>query len=364
MQIQKIAIVCGTKYQLLNCLNYVTSQSEFDNVEYHLFINEAQIGQFYEKLCQFGIFRHVYRYDVTKEKNKIRKLFWRCVSFMFPGVYLRHCLLDQERHEDYDIFMYANVSGIVCPFVFSHHSKMRLFLYEDGTASYSSGVVTYISQKNRKLYNFFGRDIERCLYPERLYINNKQFCKNTDCAEVIELHNLQDTVREHKDIFEEVFGREKNKYDELHLVYLSQPFNGYEGLDSPTSQKIMKILKKYPFAYRPHPREKKVYEYAAYVDRPDKQNSWELICSDAIGDDHVLIGRCSTAQVVPKFIFNKEPYLIFTNRLFEKETQSNTFQAMEDICTDIKSKYSKPEKVFMVERLEQIKEILEDIFEK
>lgn len=361
MQALKIAIVCGTKYQVLNCLNYVLDQKKIVNAEYHLFINNEQIGEFYEKLCQSRLFKRVCRYSIKDEK-RIKKRFLQIQKFIFPKAYLKHCLMESNIEETYTILLCATLSGIVCPFVFSF-PHMRVFLLEDGTASYSSGTVTYMTEKDRQLYKLLRRDINRCLHPERLYINNKQFCKNTDCAEVIELPHLQDVIKEHRAVFEAVFGRkEKNKYNELRLVYLSQPFAGYEGMDSLVTQEIMEILKKYPFAYRPHPREKQVYEDAAYVDRPDKQNSWELICSEGIGDDHILVGRCSTAQVVPKFIFNKEPYLIFTNRLFEKETQSHTYQVMEEMCADIKSKYSKPEKVFIVEHLEEIEEILEAVF--
>ena len=360
MQNMKIAIVCGTKYQILNCLNYVLNQKEFENAEYHLFINDKHIGEFYEKLCQSRIFQRVYRYSI-KDERRIKKRFLQIKKSAFPMTFLKQCLVEGDIKEKYKILLCANLSSIVCPFIFAF-PQMRVFLIEDGTASYFSGAVTYMSQKNRKCHKFFRRDISRCLHPERLYINNKQFCKNTDCAEVIELPHLQDTVRAHKDIFEAIFGRDKNKYNELRLVYLSQPFSGYEGLESPVSLEIMEILKKYPFAYRPHPREKKVYEDAAYVDRPDKQNSWELICSESIGDDHILIGRCSTAQVVPKLIFNREPYLIFINRLFEKETQSHTYQVLDEMCEDIKNKYSNQEKVFIVDSLEQIEEILENIF--
>ena len=360
MQTKKIAIICATKYQVLNCLNYVLNQKEFDNVEYYLFMNNDQIGQFYGKLHQSKLFTQIYRYSTKKGEGGMKGVFWHIVKCVFPMRYLKHCLIERFVEKKFDLLMCATLAGIASSFALSF-PEIGVFLYEDGTGSYFGSTVTNMSEKEQKLYKLFGKDINRCLHPERLYINNKQFCKNTDCAEVIELPHLQDTVRAHKDIFEAIFGREKNKYNELRLVYLSQPFSGYEGLDSPVSREIMEILKKYPFAYRPHPREKKVYEEAAYVDRPDKQNSWELICSESIGDDHILIGRCSTAQIVPKLLFNKEPYLIFTNHLFEKETGGNTYRVMDEMCADIKSKYSKPDKVFIVDRLEQIEEILKDI---
>ncbi len=69
---------------------------------------------------------------------------------------------------------------------------------------------------------------------------------------------------------------------------------------------------------RMHPRQKDGFKNFKY-ELDATNNMWELMCSQEITDDNVLIGECSTAQFTPFIIANKQPWLIFLFKIYNKD---------------------------------------------
>ena len=118
------------------------------------------------------------------------------------------------------------------------------------------------------------------------------------------------------------------------------------------------------FIVRIHPREKNDSDkYKGFmIDKGDLM--WELICRDYITDDHILIGEYSTAQFSPKIMYDKEPWLILLYKILNRRRGSDTINTMETVIDTIKSSYSNPEKVIVINDFEEIRYTLNKLMDK
>ena len=108
---------------------------------------------------------------------------------------------------------------------------------------------------------------------------------------------------------------------------------------------------------RCHPLEDIENGYKGFkIDRGD--NLWELICLDIITDNHILVGDFSTAHIMPKIIFDKEPWLVFTVKKYLEHYGEETVKSIIEYICFIKKKYRKPEKVIIVENDDELASII------
>jgi hypothetical protein len=85
---------------------------------------------------------------------------------------------------------------------------------------------------------------------------------------------------------------------------------------------------------------------------------WELICARQITDNHVLISGYSTAQFSPKFLYNKEPWLIFTFKLYTGFFSDQKIESMQEVIERIRNGYENKEKLLIPKNVEELKEAL------
>lgn len=115
--------------------------------------------------------------------------------------------------------------------------------------------------------------------------------------------------------------------------------------------------------YRLHPRSTRdsiVENHNNFVIDNTKY-PWELICSDVINENYILIGDCSTAQIVPKWFFNKEPYILFLFQYARDYWSPDTIEVLEQIVEKTRSAYKNKDRVICVENPQELKKILEKI---
>ena len=148
-------------------------------------------------------------------------------------------------------------------------------------------------------------------------------------------------------------------YAKYPIIFLSSP---------PTSQReivayeiLVKSLTPVRDAclLRPHPSHKDIDSNGIEID--DHREMWEFICADQISDDHVLISSFSTAQMIPKMFFDKEPTVIFVCKMVFQYIDQPTQDNIMALINRIKEKYRNPEKVYTPETEEELSEILKNL---
>ena len=106
---------------------------------------------------------------------------------------------------------------------------------------------------------------------------------------------------------------------------------------------------------RVHPRSTAEYSMIN-IDYGD--NIWELECIFTIKDNHVLISDFSMAQINPKIIADKEPFIIFAYKLFYKnltESENNIYKHQIEIA---KRAYHNNNKIYTPDDVNEFKCII------
>lgn len=143
------------------------------------------------------------------------------------------------------------------------------------------------------------------------------------------------------------------------LIYFSQPWKKKTDIVNKDfneiEMKVRNIINEHNGMLRLHPRDKEE-KTKGRIDPGSSQ--WELRCGWELTDDHILVGAFSTAQFTPKWLYDKEPFVIFTYDMIFKEQSEFKNRVNEMICEFAKT-YRNPDKVVSVDCLEALNTVLE-----
>lgn len=358
--INRAAFICTTKYHIFNCINFIKHQNEYENMLYDIYLRDTfdDINSLIVNLDRINTIRKVFVFSDIARVSGNKKTFYEIMRFVDPTKFVKSSLKDDYEELSYDFIFCATATKFNQAMILSNNFA-KIFYYDDGAGSYIGSKVSSLSMKAKILYFLLNKKYKRIIYPNRLYINNLNVCKSTVARDIRQLPKVDFSNIELRHEIYKVLGNVDLDYTKLQIVYLAQPFSAPYAVTTQKTDDILNLIKKYKYIYRPHPREKQIYCNPSLVD--NGENLWELICADQISDNHILIGRCSTAQLAPKWFFNKEPYLIFTYKFFAEETSKAHISVFDKLCTEIKCLYSDPNKIFVVESIEQLDEVLSGI---
>ena len=187
-------------------------------------------------------------------------------------------------------------------------------------------------------------------------MNNKELCRSSIAPCIKQLPSLKNASEDFWNLIKRVFAYDDSNelYLKYSIIYLMQP-NDYGLLEiDRINLQIEQILgsKEGKCIARPHPRQENILNSVIYMDY--SRDIWELLCVDKISDNHILISMCSTAQLIPKMLFNKEPYLIFTYKLFKNVLPNEVYNKIENMVENIKSVYQDKTKIYVPTNIEEV----------
>ena len=361
------AFFADTPFQLLNCINFTWHNVENSRNNADLYIHKQfeAYPEIVKSIEDLHIFRSVIpcTLPIKNNENKIVHVFRRCFDLFFPKVAVcKWCNEKTVAYKNYDVIL---ASGPL-PFVIALkdlNKNAKVWFYDDGSGSYHGDIINTFNKSFRPLlYKLTGKGVQT-IVPERLYVNNVNMCQATIAAEVMALPEYD--VNETDFIFalNKVFAcSKKNNYEKI--VYLSQPLENIAPKPGEVFlTNVLRVLKHYinHVTVRPHPREAYREYGGLQVDR--SQQMWELKCIENIDEKQVLIGIFSTAQLVPKLFFEKEPYLIFLHHIYRKTTNANlNIENIDALIHNIADHYRTAKKIFIPESIEEFAEILNQIY--
>lgn len=110
------------------------------------------------------------------------------------------------------------------------------------------------------------------------------------------------------------------------------------------------------FAVRRHPRDNHTYLNQTKQDN----TSWEMIClNEAINDNTILCGIASTAQLMPKILNEKEPYLIFLYDIYQLRNKNLiAAQKTKELAETL---YVDKTKIYVPSSIKQLETITKEI---
>ncbi len=361
----EIGWICDTPYQIINCLAFVLSHSDkkdnFDLYIVHQFANSEKIEA---NIRKTGIFRSVNSFRLSGEEKGVAGYIKKCFRIISPKRWLQSSQISCDGicsiPKEYDILFVAVWTIWSVALYFSSNVK-QVHFFEDGTGSYFRDLSGFQSGA-KFVYRLLGRDLDR-LNPCALYLNNPNLCQEKiDCP----IYSLKGIMAIDSDSREKIYQAFDYKRDGYYtgypIIYLTQPNDNNVPDMEEMDDKILTLLAGYgkDVLLRPHPRQKNSFQGDLFID--SHQDMWELVCADQITDSHVLVSVFSTAQITPKLLYNKEPYLILLYNLYPGLLPQMREEIL-GLIGQIRNVYTRPKKVFLPNTLEELKECIDYIAE-
>lgn len=361
----RVCAIVDTKYQLLNCLNIVFHMSKNKNIDFDLYMSRSSFftEEMVNRLEDTGLFRNIYLYKDINDSvtmghpflnNWVRfKRVFAPRRFIIDMCYDKTCLKKGE----YKYLLCAFNTHIAMAFSMAY-SDIKILLFEEGTASYTNNILP-VTRNRDILFNLMNK---RNPWKEIgvIFVNNEKYYLKGIAKKTVQLPSLKNAPTELLQMLQNVFCYKGSKlYNEEKFVYLLQPFSAREQDERHNVQKsIIKILEREipSCILRRHPKQEVDYETSLQYDNDN--DMWELICGQRIHDSHVIIGAFSTAQITPKLIFDEEPWLIFTYRIYKDWLGKEHMEGIEKMAMKLISNYRIPEKIMNVDSLEDFEKAL------
>ena len=358
-----ICCVADSYYQLLNLLSIIYHQIDADGNNIDLYVNSNLLENnnlVFEKIkCFWGI-KNTYRVFL-KDDHSIKQIYMR---FCTPNKYVLERTDNKEfQYEMYDRIYLANPTHFALSIILCNKSADVIY-YEDGLGSYYLDLIKYeYPLYQRLLYSIVGNDLRRT-YPSKIYLNsidmyNGRMTNNVYCNLM-----LGDNDEEYIKLIHSVFTIDTDKYKDKKVVYITQPLYTIKSYKS-ENKKILDNIENVLFSrkdllVRVHPMDKTEYNLPEkIIDRAC--GNWELVSEKTIGNKSVMIGFYSTAQFIPKLLYQREPFVVFFYRLFPGLVDINELVQMEKTIGFLKSQYNNKEKILVPESLSEMISMLEGL---
>ncbi len=352
--------ICDTPFQLFTCLNifYGNNSGETD-----LFLGNAfqDNGHIVRRLKEAEIFRHIYFYDVNEYENSI----FRSVSNKFqriikPGKYVERVVKEQFvlREQKYTDVYISMAFRFSIAFVLSC-SDATLHYYDDGLGSYFGKIYEHsIDCKWKLLYGLFGVSYKR-LYPDVRHVYSAVLCKSEMTGQLVEIPKDNYLNEAYRSLFKDVFEYERNElYDRKTMVYLTRP-NDFKKeqidvIDTELEKKLLSYGEE--CLLRVHPRD--LRKNAVSIDKDEMLKLWELVCLDSVREDMSLIGWFSTAQFIPKILYDMEPEIVLTFPMYKECFADDWMRKYFQFTEDVRDLYRDKNKIVLINSMEEFEQYL------
>ncbi len=362
----KRIFVCDTAFQVFNCCN-LAYHSDRSNCDTDICIVDQfqNANELCKKIEETKMFHKVYLIKRLKSlRCKPINWAWMLIKLILPSVTIRHSLGEQGKVEDFLGYqeVYACYFTEFIAAVMGKNRNASFYLVEDGTGTYTGDILR---NPFGKKYEIISRVLKlgyTLAKPKAIYVNNPDVCKAKIVAEIISLPACDIAFLQWA---RRVFIISSEGYYNKKLIWLTDVTD-----DNPkmmiVEDKCANILVNYHdiVLVRRHPREKTKWKYD-YLSLDLSKDMWEIKISQEDLDKKILFALFSTAQFSPKYIFGKEPYLIFTYKVFPNIIVDKTEEEMDNMVMDLKKAYSEKSKVYiprnMVELTSCVDELLETV---
>ena len=366
----RMACMADTPLHLLNLLSFVYYDVEGSRGACDLYLHHQFSGYEHieEALRATGLFARVIECRLPRESSKGRPTWGHALSrlpeLLFPGLALRRLTGTKVKRNAYDVLLLPAPNRLSV-ILRDRDPAADVWLYEEGSASYFSNILDVFGPKYKYLLKALLHRGHAMIQPTRLYVHNLAMCESTVPCEKYPLPPLDAGDTGFRAVLESVFGA-LPELQGARLIYLSTPpelIVTPEDMDAAQIEKdVLDVLRPYAdgVLVRPHPKEGERSYQGLPVDR--RNALWELLCATQLTDEHVLLGNFSTAQMMPKLLFDKEPTLIFTWRLYKTPLSRERKEGLEALLEHIRGAYRTPEKVFDVSSVEELREVIGQVF--
>lgn len=361
----RCCVICETPYNIFNVIKHFWGKKDVYSIDLYISKN---LKYLYDSLIEEKFFSAIYIFEKNVDENASN--FQRILYSMFPNIAVKDAIKPQKSFFEYDEIYIFSATRFPCDMIYTNRNAKIKYI-EDGMDSYIGRIAKKkVVGKKQKIYNWIvRRDMSR-IYPQEVYVNVPKLCIKNLGYSVKKISNEQMHYNEIRDSLKRIYNyKESDLYRGDKIIYLGQAFvidgmgEGIEKIEEEISKAFLEFEDQ--VVYRKHPRENNYSTNWKCVDKGD--NMWELICQENIGENSVLISSFSTALFTPKLLFGKEPWLIYTHKLYKDYfIESNVMteglnEGINSMISNLKQSYKCPEKIICVSKIDELKEVIRKI---
>ncbi len=352
--------IATTPLQLLYSLIYAYSHQLEGQCDVLILKHFKTADEAAEKLRKCSVFKNVY--TVSSEMEYGNERFWLLAGAASPVFAMKHYLEFDIREKKYETVYLSILTRFTELLVMASGCK-KVVGFDDGLGSY---IDDLFKRDLGKRYVTAKRMFRRSdVYPDELALAYPEFYHLNNDIRITPL-NTDDTKVNYEEINRIFNYKESDLYRNGKVVFANTVVedldkNGSTGFEDTekSSVKTIDSVCHDDLVVRLHPRELKLDLFTGMT-IDNVNNMWELLCKHDITDDHILISMLSTTQFTPKLLYDLEPYLIFTFALYPNRDEVYDKNMM--LINNLKDLYRNPEKIYVVEKTEEVSDILRSIY--
>lgn len=351
------AVIAATPFQILSAINLsinVLLKKYDTDFFFKVYSDESlkMLNRIDEVNKKLHIFRKIYPYRLKSKDKKIRYLLSDFIQATTPKKFINTVLIRAHLSNDvrYDVITVTSGTDFEVAMTRTF-SNAKVIAYDDGLGSYVGDILR--DNKLRLIWRMLGRSKDK-IFPESLYVNNAALCRTRMCSNIVQLP--ENDSKDYQELLYYIFAyKYAGIYKQHKNIYLTQPIYELGNIDNNTIKSVETFLSGKGII-RIHPRDNGVHYTDFIVD--ETKNLWELICKEEIDEENLLMGICSSSQIMPKILFGKEPYLVFLYKLFPEIRQEILEKRIIPVVQLINDSYSNKQKILIPSNLNELKDIM------
>lgn len=353
---------CTTPYQIMASIFMMTSSHEIADLYIIKQFDKADI--YGERIRTLGLFRTVrviHEEDVYEHQVSSSSLITHlriAKSYLHVSRFAAKVLVDDTHYERMYISSRAYIPRMIQLYFCKKKIDTEVIYYDDGEGSY----INPECYKPRSLDGIvrialFGKNSVKpasikYLYSPKLYSTLNPENQNQEIRKINGLWNAPKT----KEMINYVFDYDETKQIDERVIILDSLFAGEE------RKKADSIYQRFIDCYgaenviiKKHPRdtEKPTLAIKQYL---DYSTPFEVLCMNMDMDHKVLVCTASTAMIMPKLLFDKEPAVFMLYKLLDGTSSLN--ESRDRLHTQNADTYRDKRKYHIVESERQLDKLL------
>ena len=287
----------------------------------------------------------------TEENGRLNK--FRDLMFLFYRLFFN---LEKNRYDQIVVFSPSLISARYR----LENPNATVYLGEDGTGSYSGLILNRFAYFDYSLQRkTLAAKLFKCVFRSKVFLNPSGIYVYQPEAINFDYPFVVKKISRKSETNELI----RKSMDEIGIdsrctraVFIGQHYQEL-GINSTNMGEIFEANRIFAnnFSYRKHPRDEWTPENIELNNAKD----WEVLC-ETVSEDSVFISLGSTALQSPKYLYDKEPYIILTYKM-HPEISYGFIQSFELLGQTLKKLYRNNHKVIVPENMDEYSLILDQI---
>lgn len=356
--------ICSTPAQLINMVNLVVENHKADE-NYLYYLNHSTENEIiFNKLKEFDFFKSIFYIKTVDfnhhwtQKYKITRYIVKTFEYLMYKSISKRFFNNSTVYDNFYVSFMDRSSFIMFMDYKGINKNLKLHFISDGIGGYNL-LTTKQNKIDNYILNLLGFksvfEEMNSLYLYEKKLANNLYYSHIKLKELPKINNIRVKLFINK-LFE--YKLENIEITNYKYLYFQAPYT-IDSILKSQFKSIQNFIKKLDkkFIIKLHPR---TIEYKGIPQQYISNDKYpiEVLVSNYDISDKVLISSISAAAIMPKLMFDQEPYVIFLYKLFEQDKYTFRGDNYLEFLEKFKLTYRNKEKVFVPNNLEELDNIL------